>query len=124
MNSNSRREEIQSRHQQVQSELNRLKQILDAGHNLNVNWVPDKGNNLEGEVRGDTIWIHSQSLEQALNTLRHEFLDYSISQLINPYRQVTNSLIDLINKEAYARKEKLVTGLAKLLTLGRATVER
>jgi hypothetical protein len=50
-----------------------------------------------------------------LETLRHEFLDYAISRVIEPYKQVTNKLITLINEEAYKRKERLVESLCKLV---------
>jgi hypothetical protein len=48
--------------------------------------------------------------EKALETLRHEFLDYEISQVIELYRQVAKSLI-LLNKYAYEMNERLIKAL-------------
>lgn len=45
----------------------------------------------------------------------HEFLDYCLSQAIEPYKEVTNRLISLINEDVYRRKERIVEALAKLL---------
>jgi len=47
-----------------------------------------------------------------LGTSRHGFLDYAISKTIEPYKEVTNRLIALINEDAYKRKEKLVEALS------------
>lgn len=52
---------------------------------------------------------------KAVETLRHEFLDYCISQAIQPYKEVTNRLIRMMNEYAYRRKEKIVKTLVKLL---------
>jgi hypothetical protein len=53
--------------------------------------------------------------KRALETLRHEFIDYAVSQIIEPYKQVANMLIAMINEDAYERKEKLVERLRKLV---------
>ncbi|MEM3462675.1 MAG: hypothetical protein QXJ15_03305 [Candidatus Bathyarchaeia archaeon] len=36
------------------------------------------------EVRGDMICIYDEGYGEALRTLRHEFLDYAISKVIEP----------------------------------------
>ena len=99
----------------LEGELERLKGKLGMGHELRVVWSPDNDSNLSGEVRGETIYIYEEELDKALETLRHEFLDYAISKVIEPYRQVCNKLIVLINEEAYRRKERLVENLGRLL---------
>jgi retron-type reverse transcriptase len=99
----------------LDEELERLKRLLRMGYELKVVWLPNNNSNLSGEVKGETIYVYEEELEKALETLRHEFLDYAISQVIEPYRQVTNKLIMLINEEAYKRKEKLVEVLNILL---------
>ena len=68
-----------------------------------------------GGVRGKDILIYEESEDKALDTLRHEFLDYYISQAIEPYKEVTNWLIKMINGGAYKRKERVIEALAKLL---------
>jgi hypothetical protein len=92
----------------LEEELERLKRLLKIGYELKVVWLPNNDSNLSGEVKGETIFIYEEEYDKALETLRHEFLDYAISQVIEPYRQIANKLIMLINEEAYKRKEKLI----------------
>jgi hypothetical protein len=99
----------------LQSALTCLKQKLNLGYELQVRWVPNGDNRLSGEVKGDCIYIYDEDEVEALETLRHEFLDYAISNIIEPYKQVTNKLIALINEIAYKRKEKLVEALSSLM---------
>jgi len=42
-------------------------------------------------------------------------LDYAISKIVEPYKEVANRLIMFINEEAYRRKERLVEALIRLL---------
>jgi len=100
----------------LSEELKKLQVLLNQGYDLKVVWTPKKDSNLDGEVKGNTIHVYSQSLEEALKTLRHEFLDYAVSQCVEPYKQVANQLIAIVNKQAYERKEKLVESLASLLS--------
>ncbi len=60
------------------------------------------------------MYIYDESEKKALDTLRHEFFDYCISKAIQPYRQVTNTLIKLLNENAYKQKEEVVEGLRKI----------
>jgi hypothetical protein len=99
----------------LDEELERLKRLLRMGYELKVVWSPNNNSNLSGEVKSETIYVYEEELEKALETLRHEFLDYAISQVIQPYRDVTNKLIMLINEQAYVKKEKLVGLLCQLV---------
>jgi hypothetical protein len=99
----------------LDEELERLKRLLKMGYELKVVWLPNNNSNLSGEVKDETIYIYEEEIEKALETLRHEFLDYAISQVIQPYRDVTNKLIMLINEQAYVKKEKLVGLLCQLV---------
>jgi len=99
----------------LEKELERLKHKLQVGYELKVIWIPDNGSKLAGEVRGDAIFVYDATEGEALETLRHEFLDYAVSKVIEPYREVTNKLILLINEDAYKEKEKLVEALSQLL---------
>jgi len=100
----------------LEAELEKLKRVLQMGYELKVVWAPDPDSNLSGEVvSGGVICIYDDTEEEAISTLRHEFLDYAISQVILPYREVTNKLISLINEDAYKRKERLVEALNKIL---------
>ena len=50
----------------------------------------------------------------AMDTLQHEFLDSCVSEAIQPYREIANSMIKLLNQFAYMRKEEIVEGFRKL----------
>jgi len=97
-------------------ELKRLQSLLGLGHEFKVVWTPKQDSNLDGEIKDDVMYIYSSSFEAAMKTLRHEFLDYAVSQCAEPYKLVANQLIILLNKEAYSRKEKLVEKLASLIS--------
>jgi hypothetical protein len=99
----------------LENELKRLKKRLKIGYELKVVWSPNNSGNLAGEVKGETIYIYDESEKEALKTLRHEFLDYAISKLIEPYKNVTNKLIMLMNEEAYKHKEKFIEALVELI---------
>ena len=96
-------------------ELERLKRKLGLGNELTVKWLPGRKLDICGEVKGTCIFIYEISEEKALETLKHEFLDYLISKTIEPYEKIANKLIGLVNEEAYHRKEKLVEVLSKLV---------
>lgn len=99
----------------LEEELERLKKRLCISYELKVVWDPNSNGGLSGEVKGETILIYDEDAREALKTLRHEFLDYSISKIIEPYKEVANKLILLINEEVYNRKEKLVDKLSEIL---------
>lgn len=100
----------------LETELERLKRILKLGYELKVKWLPNINSRISGEVKGDYIYIYDKDREVALETLKHEFIDYAISKVIEPYKEVTNRLIDLVNEDAYKRKERLVESLCQLIT--------
>jgi anaerobic ribonucleoside-triphosphate reductase len=100
----------------LEAELERLKRKLQMGYELKVIWIPNGSDKLSGEVKGETIFIYEESERQAVETLRHEVLDYAIGKVIEPYKEVTNKLIQVINEEAYRRKEKLIEQLLNLLS--------
>jgi hypothetical protein len=99
----------------LEEELEKLKRLLKMGYELKVVWLPNGNSSLSGEVKGETIFIYEEEPEKALETLKHEFLDYSISQVIEPYRRIANQLIMLLNEEAYKKKEELIEKLVKII---------
>lgn len=99
----------------LREELERLKRLSKLGFELEVVWQPDGGNPLSGEVVNKTIQIHESDESKAIETLRHEFIDYAISQTVEPYKKIANSLVKLVNAEAYAQKEETVEGFSRLL---------
>jgi len=96
-------------------ELERLKRKLGLGNELTVKWLPGRKLDICGEVKGNCIYVYDEDERKALDTLKHEFLDYLISKTVEPYEKIANKLIGLINDEAYLRKEKLVEVLAALI---------
>jgi len=96
-------------------ELEFLKRRLNLRHELTLKWLPGEKDGICGEVNGGCIYIYEVDEEKALETLKHEFLDYLISKSIEPYEKVANLMIRMVNDEGYARKEKLVEALSQLL---------
>jgi hypothetical protein len=96
---------------QLREELENQKNISGLGSALSLVRAPDPGKALSGEVKGSIVFIYDESEKKALDTLRHEFFDYCISKAIQPYRQVTNTLIKLLNENAYRQKEEIVEDL-------------
>jgi len=106
-------------------ELERLKARFGYGKELNVEWLPnqvkflDSGkvkHQLSGEVVGKTIYIYDEDEGEALATLRHEFLDYMVSnEVIAPYKKFINHLIKLFEDEVHKRKEVLIENLRELV---------
>lgn len=101
--------------QRLEVELERLKRFSGLGLELNLVWKPNPDGALSGEVKNSLVYVYEVGEEKAVDTLRHEFLDYCVSQAIEPYRKVTNKLIAILNEEAYKRKERIVEALVKLL---------
>jgi hypothetical protein len=99
----------------LSKELERLKRKLGLGYELIVEWLPGGKVEICGEVKGNIILIYEGDETKAMETLRHEFLDFVISQTVEPYQKIANKLIGLINDEAYLRKEKLVEALVALI---------
>ncbi len=92
-----------------------MKELFKSGYELEVVYNPDPGSRLSGEVKGEIIYIYEEDEERAINTLKHEFLDYLISSVTEPYRLVVNVFIRTLNEIAYDRKEEFIEKLVKLL---------
>jgi len=59
-------------------------------------------------VTGTTIRIYEADHRKALDTLRHEFIEYLLTQdLAAPYKRLINKLISLFEEDMYERKERL-----------------
>jgi hypothetical protein len=98
----------------LQTELVRLKQKFKMGQELKPQWMPNNDPK-SGEVTGGTIRIYEEDEATALETLRHEFIEYLLTRdLVAPYKRLINKLISLFEEEMYDRKEKLVERLQEL----------
>jgi uncharacterized protein Smg (DUF494 family) len=83
------------------------------GQELKLQWMPNDGPK-SGEVTDTTIRIYEPSEAKALETLRHEFIEYLLTKdLVAPYKRLINKLISLFEEEMYDRKEKLVEKLSE-----------
>ena len=100
-------------------ELERMKRLTGLGLELDVVWKPSDEKAVLGEVKEKIIYIYEVKKEKVIGVLRHEFIDYCISEAIEPIRTVLNNLIKLINEDLYKRKEKIVEALMRLLFEGR-----
>jgi hypothetical protein len=98
----------------LKHELTRLKFKFRMGHELKLQWIPNSGSK-SGEVTGTTIRIYEADSKKALDTLRHEFIEYLLTRdLVAPYKRLINKLISLFEEEMYDRKEKLIERLQEL----------
>jgi len=95
-------------------ELAKLHQISKIKKHFKVKWIPQEQSSIEGKVDGDTITIYSENMEDALDTLRHEFIDYLISQAIRPYIEIINVLLFVLSQDGYDKKEDIVEKLVQL----------
>ena len=93
-----------------------MKQQFQLGQELKIEWIPSDGPK-SGEVNGNCIYIYEADETKALDTLRHEFVEYVLmNELVAPYKRLVNKLISLFEEEMYDRKEKLVERLRELAT--------
>jgi len=102
----------------LEQELERLKRKMKYGYELKVIWLPNHNSKLSGEVKNDIVYIYELKEDEAIKTLRHEFIDYMISQAIEPYKDIVNKFIQLLNEETYKKKESVVEALLKLFDAG------
>jgi len=97
-------------------EFEKVKRLLEITGLTGVVWKPDRSVSLSGEVRNGKVYIYDVEEDKALQTLRHEMVDYQItSKLILPLIDIINSLIKLRETDIYKEKEKIVEQLSKLL---------
>lgn len=110
-----RKELLASLTRMLQKELDCLKQKSMTGLDLKVLWIPKTDYTKEGEVIGNTIYIYSTNLADALETLRHEFFDAMISMALKPYLELINALLSVISEQAYCKKEEVVESLVRMI---------
>jgi len=100
----------------LEEELQRILKRLELNLDLRVVWTPDKTASLSGEVKDGFIYIYEIEEEKAIQTLRHELLDYLItSRIVRPLVNMVNMLIKAREAEIYSEKEKLVEIFSKIL---------
>lgn len=103
-------------------ELDMLKTLFSAGHQLDLLYLPgadrtnDRGNRLLGEVQANTIILYESDEQKAIHTLQHEFIEHMIKQRTAGYVLVINMQKEIIETLLYGQDEALVETLVRGLS--------
>jgi hypothetical protein len=62
----------------LERELASLKKKFQMAQELRVEWMPNNGSK-SGEVIGTSIYVYEIDQKKALDTLRHEFIEYLLT---------------------------------------------
>jgi hypothetical protein len=101
----------------IERELRKLKELL--GQELRIEWVPNEGSRLDGEIKNGILYIYTTEKTKVLEIAKHELLDYVLTNtLVTPLIYIINSLIKQREREIYQRKEELVKRLCNPLIWG------
>ena len=101
--------------QTLKKELENLEQMAGIKTRYKIIWIPKTNSTKEGEVVGNTIYIYSTNFTDALETLRHEFIDAMVSSVSKPYLDLINVLLSVISEKAYQKKEEIVESLVGMM---------
>jgi len=100
----------------LEKKLARLKRLVPFEELLTVRWNPRSHGKISGEVVGNTILIYDENLQEALKTIKHEYLDCLLTRkLVDPLIAIINTLMKLKEREIYKGKERIVNTLSKLV---------
>ena len=84
--------------------------------NLNLVWMPDSNRSMSGEVRNSVVYVYEEDEVKAMETLKHELIDYLItSKIVKPLVELVNLLIKSRESDIYREKEKIVESLSRIL---------
>jgi hypothetical protein len=94
--------------EQLKVELDRLKAKLGLAGHLHVVWDPSRSSEEEhGIVKGSKIFVFDVDEEEALRTLKHEYIEYVLTnEFLTP---------KLFEAKAHRRADALVDILAGLV---------
>jgi hypothetical protein len=104
---------------QLQKELECLKNKFNIGHELTLHYLPGQyrngqnGNTLSGEVIKKSIFIYDEDMVEAVRTLYHEFLEYIISPIIKQHMDIINHQNKIISQLLYNKREEVVEQLSR-----------
>ena len=96
---------------------NRFQELATAleVRDLQFRWLPEQSRSLSGEVRNGILYVYESNEQKALETLKHELVDYVLtSKIVSPLVGLVNLLIKSKETEIYCEKEKIVDLLSKL----------
>ena len=93
-----------------------MKKTIPFEESLAVRWSPQPESKVSGEVVGNTIYVYSETIHEAVETLKHEYIDCLLTRkIIEPLIAVVNTFIKLKEREIYEEKERIVKRLLKLV---------
>lgn len=99
----------------LRRELRRLQQRYGLGLELkDVKWIPREGD-LSGEVKNGVVYVYDKDCEKAVRTLKHEILDQTLTEVLEPLVRYINLQKSLIEGLVYRRKERVVGKLSCFL---------
>ncbi len=100
----------------LEMELEKAKMVTGLGYDLKVVWAPNTASDKHGEVKAGVILIYDQDEENALQTLKHEFIHHHLNKgIVEPLIKHINLQKCLIEDLIYRRVEELVDRLSNLL---------
>jgi len=100
----------------LEEELARPKRMVPFEKALTVRWTPRSNSKISGEVVGDTVYVYDENAQEAMNTLKHEYLDCLLTRkMVEPLIAMVNTFIKLKEREIYKEKEQIVSTLSKLI---------
>ena len=104
------------KHDKLTRELSRLVRRLGLSEQLEIKWVPGGRKDISGEVIGVTICIYEKALPRALETLKHEVIEYFlVKHHEEDYVTMINSLVAAFNQVMRKRREQLVERLSMII---------
>jgi len=89
--------------------------LRKLGLPLEVSWTPDTKaeHRARLDVERGLIHLYSLSEAEAWASLIHEVEEYRLRPLLGFHTALTNTLIDFVQKQAYALKEKALEALSR-----------
>jgi len=83
---------------------------------LKLVWMPDSDKTVSGEVREGIVYVYEEDEIKAVETLKHELIDYLVtSKIVKPLVELVNLLIKSRESDIYREKETIVEVFSKML---------
>jgi len=101
---------------ELRREVDRLSRLLGLIEELKVKWIPGGRAGVSGEVVGSTVYLYSKDLSGALETLKHEVIEYFlVKHHEEDYITMINALVEVFNRVMRRRREDVVDRLSKII---------
>jgi len=68
--------------ERLKLEMERILLLLGISESFNLEWKPQARGRLAGEVKNQTVYIYVHDITSAMSTVRHEIVDYWLTQLL------------------------------------------